>query len=64
MFLLKGSKDRKKLGKVELNLTERLAFKRLLYAFKIAPLLIYFDLLKKIWLETDTLNRAIVGILS
>lgn len=41
--LLKGTKDGKKPGNVELNDRESKAFRDLLYAFSTAPLLCYFD---------------------
>ena len=62
--LLKGSKNRRKLGQVNLNLRERVAFRCLIAAFQLAPLLRYFDPSKPIRLETDASNGAIAGILS
>lgn len=62
--LLKGSVDGKKPGKVNLNLVERIAFRRLIAAFQSAPLLRHFDPLKPIRIETDASNGAMAGILS
>jgi pyoverdine/dityrosine biosynthesis protein Dit1 len=62
--LLKGSKNRRKLGQVNLTLVERLAFRRLIAAFQSAPLLQHFDPSKPIRLETDASDSAIAGILS
>jgi hypothetical protein len=62
--LLKGSKNGRKLGQVNLTLVERLAFRRLIAAFQSAPLLRYFDPSKPIRLETDASDGAMAGILS
>lgn len=62
--LLKGSKNGRKPGQVNLNLHEKLAFRRLIAAFQSAPLLRHFDPSKQIRLETDASNGAMAGILS
>lgn len=62
--LLKGSKDGKKPGSVELNDRESKAFRDLLYAFSTAPLLRYFDPERPIRLETDASGFGMAGILS
>jgi hypothetical protein len=62
--LLKGSKNGRKPGQVNLTLVERLAFRRLIAAFQSAPLLRHFDPSKPIRLETDASDGAMAGILS
>lgn len=62
--LLKGSKNGRKPGQVNLNLRERVAFRRLIAAFQSAPLLRHFDPSKPIRLETDASDGAMAGILS
>jgi transposase InsO family protein len=62
--LLKGSKNGKKPGAVELNDKETRAFRQLIDAFKCAPLLRHFDPQRQIRLETDASNLGMAGILS
>jgi transposase InsO family protein len=62
--LLKGSKDGRKPGTVELNKVERAAFNLLKQAFQEAPLLRHFDVSKPVRMETDASKFAMAGILS
>lgn len=62
--LLKGSKQGKKPGPVEFGEGERAAFRKLLEAFRYAPLLRHFDPEKSIRVETDASKFGMAGILS
>jgi transposase InsO family protein len=62
--LLKGSKNGKKPGSVQLGLYEKLAFRRLIAAFQTAPLLRHFDPQLPVRIETDASKFAMAGILS
>lgn len=62
--MLKGSKNGKKPGRVQLNATESMAFRQLKASFQSASLLHHFDPEKHIRLETDTSNKGMGGVLS
>lgn len=62
--LLKGSKNGKKPGSVQLNERETKAFRTLLEAFTKAPLLRFFDPARPIRVETDASGFGMAGILS
>jgi len=62
--LLKSSKQGKKPGPVEFGEGERAAFRKLLEAFRSAPLLHHFDPEKLIWVATDAFIFGKAGILS
>jgi transposase InsO family protein len=62
--LLRGSKNGKKPGSVELSNDETQAFHRLLNAFQEAPVLQHFDPQKNIRIEPDASNLGMAGILS
>ena len=62
--LLKGSKNGRKPGLVDLSEQEKQAFYKLLDAFKSAPLLAHFDPKLPIRLETDASKWGMAGILS
>ena len=62
--LLKGSKQGKKPGPVEFGEGERAAFRKLLEAFRSAPLLHHFDPEKLIWVATDAFIFGKAGMLS
>jgi transposase InsO family protein len=62
--LLKGSKNGRKPGSVELDERESGAFRTLLDAFKKAPLLRFFDPSRPIRIETDASGFGMAGILS
>jgi hypothetical protein len=62
--LLKGSKNGKKPGSVNLDQEQQEAFQRLIDAFRSAPLLRHFDPQLQIRLETDASNLGMAGILS
>ena len=62
--MLKGSKNRKKPRRVQLNATESMAFRQLKASFQSASLLHHFDPKKHIRLETDTSNKGIGEVLS
>jgi hypothetical protein len=62
--LLRGSKNGRKPGRVELSPSEKVAFRRLIAAFQTAPLLRHFDPQRHIRVETDASNEGMAGILS
>lgn len=62
--LLKGSVNGKKRRKVQLSLTQRVAFRRLVAAFQSAFLLRHFDPERRIRIETDASIQGMAGILS
>lgn len=62
--LMKGSKNGKKPGRVDLSEKEEAAFRHLIDAFQSAPLLRHFDPERSIRLETDASAFAMAGILS
>ncbi|KAL2695022.1 hypothetical protein AAEP93_005845, partial [Penicillium crustosum] len=62
--MLKGSKNGKKPGRVQLNATESMAFRQLKASFQSASLLHHFDPEKHIRLETDASNKGMGGVLS
>ena len=62
--LLKGSVNGKKPGRVQLSLTQRIAFRRLVAAFQSASLLRHFDPERQVRIETDASIQGMAGILS
>lgn len=62
--LLKGSKDGKKPGAVQLQGDAKEAFEKLKRAFQEAPLLVHFDPEKRIRIETDASAFAMAGVIS
>ena len=62
--MLKGMKKGKKTGVFILTSSAQAAFRKLCNAFTRALVLVYFNLKKLIWLETDALRYAIASILS
>jgi len=62
--MLTGIENRRKTGPYHFSKEARKSFMNLKHAFSQPPVLIYFNPLKKIHVETDTSKFAVTGLIS